>query len=160
MFIYVVCVYIYTYIYIYIYIYIYTLDCKNVDTLKALTVTVNVNRPSILRAYFFPSNVFFIAENKNSKLLIIMMEMRSLFKHYPQIRRVSSFTVYAFKVSTFLQSSVYIWVYVCMYVWMYVCSMYVYMYLFIHSINYYIFVQWIVYFELVENLLFDSGRTA
>ena len=36
-----------------------------------------------------------------------MMEMRLLFKHYPQIRRVSSFTVYAFKVSTFLQSSVY-----------------------------------------------------
>ena len=35
-----------------------------------------------------------------------MMEMRLLFKHYPQIRRVSSFTVYAFKVSTFLQSSV------------------------------------------------------
>ena len=34
--------------------------------------------------------------------------MRLLFKHYPQIRRVSSFTVYAFKVSTFLQSSVYI----------------------------------------------------
>ena len=48
-----------------------------------------------------------------------------------------------------------IWVYVCMYV-----CMYVYIYLFIHSINYYIFVQWIVYFELVENLLFDSGRTA
>ena len=37
-----------------------------------------------------------------------MMEMRLLFKHYPQIRRVSSFTVYAFKVSMFLQSSVYI----------------------------------------------------
>ena len=35
-----------------------------------------------------------------------MMEMRLLFKHYPQIRRVSSFMVYAFKVSTFLQSSV------------------------------------------------------
>ena len=35
-----------------------------------------------------------------------MMEMRLLFKHYPQIRRVSSFTVYAFKVTTFLQSSV------------------------------------------------------
>ena len=55
---------------------------------------------------FFSSNVFFIAKNKNSKLLIIMMEMRLLFKHYPQIRRVSSFTVYAFKVSTFLQLSV------------------------------------------------------
>ena len=36
-----------------------------------------------------------------------MMEMRLLFKHYPQIRRVSSFTVYAFKVSTFLQLSVF-----------------------------------------------------
>ena len=36
-----------------------------------------------------------------------MMEMRLLFKHYPQIRRVSSFTVYAFRVSTFLQLSVY-----------------------------------------------------
>ena len=60
----------------------------------------------MLWAYFFSSNVFFIAKNKNSKLLIIMMEMRLLFKHYPQIRRVSSFTVYAFKVSTFLQSSV------------------------------------------------------
>ena len=56
--------------------------------------------------FFFSSDVFFIAKNKNSKLLIIMMEMRLLFKHYPQIRRVSSFTVYAFKVSTFLQSSV------------------------------------------------------
>ena len=38
-----------------------------------------------------------------------MMEMRLLFKHYPQIRRVSSFTVYAFKVSTFLKSSVYMY---------------------------------------------------
>ena len=38
-----------------------------------------------------------------------MMEMRLLFKHYPQIRRVSSFTVYTFKVSTFLQSSVYMY---------------------------------------------------
>ena len=35
------------------------------------------------------------------------MDARLLFKHYPQIRWVSSFTVYAFKVSTFLQSSVY-----------------------------------------------------
>ena len=69
--------------------------------------TMRPNGPSMLWAYFFSSNVFFIAKNKNSKLLIIMMEMRLLFKHYPQIRRVSSFTVYAFKVSTFLQLSVY-----------------------------------------------------
>ena len=35
------------------------------------------------------------------------MEIRLLFKRYPQIRWVSSFTVCAFSVSTFLQSSVY-----------------------------------------------------
>ena len=40
------------------------------------------------------STVFFIAKNENGKLLI--MEMRLLFKHYPQICWVSSFTVYAF----------------------------------------------------------------
>ena len=37
---------------------------------------------------------FFIAKNENGKLLI--MEMGLLFKHYPQIHWVSSFTVYAF----------------------------------------------------------------
>ena len=68
--------------------------------------TMRPNGPSMLWVYFFFQQ-FFIAKNKNSKLLIIMMEMRLLFKHYPQIRRVSSFTVYAFKVSTFLQLSVY-----------------------------------------------------
>ena len=80
-------------------------QCYNQGTHEAIQL-LNVNRPSMLWAPFFSSNVFFIAKNKNSKLLIIMMEMRLLFKHYPQIRRVSSFTVYAFKVSTFLQSSV------------------------------------------------------
>ena len=35
------------------------------------------------------------------------MEIRLLFKHYPQVRWVSSFTVCAFSVTTFLQSSVY-----------------------------------------------------
>ena len=39
------------------------------------------------------STVSFIAKNENGKLLI--MEMRLLFKHHPQIRWVSLFTVYA-----------------------------------------------------------------